>query len=326
MNLTDYVLEIAEGYRRLGCTRTAETYLSTLRSMLYYSLEDGDILSFFNREWLSDYQNSLVASGLSRNSVVFYVARVRSLYNKAVQRGIVVYEPGLFSGIQTKSEPTYKRAIQTKTLRIILQTDFSDSPYLDFARDMFMLSLYLQGISFIDLAYLRKNDIRGDGSIVYKRHKTRSTVTIAVDTLAWRIIEKYKDQTIHSPYLLPIIKNPGKDERKQYETALRAQNRRLKKIAERLCLTDNLTSYVSRHSWATVAYHEGVATAVISQAMGHQSEKVTHVYLKSFDNTTLLKANDTVIKAIFGRLPYSRSKPINPLEYALQETTITNNS
>jgi Site-specific recombinase XerD len=327
MNLTDYVTEVAEAYRRLGCVRTAETYLSTLRSMLYYHNDDGPVESFFNCEWLSGYQNYLASSGLSKNSIVFYLARVRSLYNKAVQKGMVPFIPKLFSGIQTKSEPTYKRAIRTKTLKIISQTDFSKFPYLDFARDMFMLSLYLQGISFIDLAYLRKNDVRSDGSIIYLRHKTRSMVTIAVDAIAWKIIDKYKDQTAHSPYLLPIIKNPGKDERKQYETALRAQNRRLKKIAERLCLNDNLTSYVSRHSWAAVAYHQGVATSVISQAMGHQSEKVTHVYLKSFDNSTLLKANDAVIRAIMGRSPYSKIKQNNnsSVEYnTIYETTIRN--
>jgi len=241
------------------------------------------------------------------------------MYNKAVQKSLVNYQPGMFAGIQTKTEPTLKRAIRTKTLKFICQADLSRQPSLDFARDMFMLSLYLQGISFIDLAYLRKNDIRGDGSIVYQRHKTRSVVTIAVDVVAWRIIDKYKEETMRSPYLLPIIKNAGKDERKQYETALRNQNRRLKKLAHRLGIRENLTSYVSRHSWATVAYHEGVATAVISQAMGHQSEKVTHVYLQSFDNTTLLKANDTVIKAIFGKMPYTRVKtiPQTQIEYNL---------
>ncbi|NDV58874.1 site-specific integrase [Bacteroides sp. 519] len=323
MNLTDYVLEVVESYRRLGCTRTAETYLSTLRSMLYYHQEDAPIKDIFNRTWLTGYQDYLVSTGLSRNSIVFYLARIRSLYNKAVQKELINYQPGLFEGVQTRSEPTYKRAIRAKTLKFICQADFSKYPCLDFARDMFMLSLYLQGISFIDLAYLRKTNIKGDGSIIYQRHKTRSTVTVAVDNLAWRIIEKYKEQTARSPYLLPIIKNPGRDERKQYETALRAQNRRLKKVARYLGIKDNLTSYVSRHSWATVAYHEGVATSVISQAMGHQSEKVTHVYLKSFDNTTLLKANDTVIKAIFGKLAYSQVQRVTRAqpEYRLRETS-----
>ncbi|NDV58340.1 site-specific integrase [Bacteroides sp. 519] len=298
MNLSDFVTKIADEYKREGRCRTAETYLSTLRSMLSFHGDSLDLSSCFTRDWLYSYQEYLVTSGLSRNSIVFYISRIRSMYNKAVKQGLVELQGGLFEHLFTKAIPTMKRAVSSNTISQINEADLSGYPSLEFARDMFMLSFYLQGISFIDLAHLRKTDIYNN-VIVYQRRKTSSTVNIAVEPMAWEIIRKYESQTAGSPYLLPIVSGIiSADMQRVYTNALRTHNRRLKKIALLLGIKEKLTSYVSRHSWATIAYHEGVPTAVISEAMGHQSEEVTHIYLKSFDQSALSKANKMVISAI----------------------------
>ncbi|WP_163209650.1 site-specific integrase [Bacteroides sp. 519] len=299
MSLSEFVIGLADDYKLHGRYRTAETYLTTLRSMLLFHKNEIELHNCFAPDWLLAYQKHLINSGLSQNTVVFYISHVRAMYNKAVKNGLVESQSGLFDHLHTKTVPTLKRAVSGKVISTISEADFSSNSGLEFARDMFMLSFYLQGIAYIDLAHLLKTDVYNNNTIVYRRRKTTSTVHVAVDSVALKIIRKYESKTANLPYLLPILNSTNaEDTQRLYSSSLRTYNRRLKKIAAQLNIEENLTSYVSRHSWATIAYHEGVPTAVISQAMGHQSEEVTHVYLKSFDQPILLRANQAVINAV----------------------------
>ncbi len=96
------------------------------------------------------------------------------------------------------------------------------------------------------------------------------------------LIEKY--DTTGSTYLLPIIKSNGKDERRQYKSEAHRINRNLKKIGEQLGLAIPLTTYVARHGWASIAKSKNIPIATISEAMGHDSETTTRIYLASVDN------------------------------------------
>ena len=117
------------------------------------------------------------------------------------------------------------------------------------ARDLFILSYYLRGIPFIDLAYLRKTDIQ-DNVLCYRRSKTGRMLTITLEPWMWEIIKRYKCENTDSPYLLKIIRRPGSipEERKQYESALRLYNKHLYRLSERLGLRVRLTSYLAKHN------------------------------------------------------------------------------
>ena len=112
------------------------------------------------------------------------------------------------------------------------------------------------------------------------------------------ILGKYASLCKESVYLLPVISAAGEEGHKQYRSALRVYNKRLNQISGILKLKTPLTSYVARHSWATTALQKGVPVSVISAGMGHASEKVTYIYLASFDNKTLSNANKKVIAAV----------------------------
>lgn len=189
-------------------------------------------------------------------------------------------------------EETRKRALNIEQLRTVAEADLEDAPKLGMARDLFILSYYLRGIPFIDLAYLRKTDIH-DNVLCYHRSKTGRVLSITLEPWMWEIIERYRCENPDSPYLLRIIRNPGSipEERRQYESALRLYNKHLYRLSLLLGLEVRLTSYVARHTWATLAYNEDIPVAKISAGLSHASEEITHTYLRSFSTEQLAVVN-----------------------------------
>ena len=168
-------------------------------------------------------------------------------------------------------------------------------PGMDFARDIFMFSFYTRGMSFIDMAYLKKKDLQ-NGILSYRRQKTGQLLFIKWEKPMQEIVSKY--DTGASPYLLPIIKNVDADERRQYKSVAHNVNEKLRKLGEKLGLSLPLTSYVARHTWASIAKSKNVPLAIISEAMGHDSEKTTRIYLASLDTSAVDKVNSQILKSL----------------------------
>jgi hypothetical protein len=162
---------------------------------------------------------------------------------------------------------------------------------------MFMVSLCLQGISFVDLLYLRKGDLQGE-LLTYSRRKTGAQVCVYVLDEAREYLSRLVDDREDTLYLLPFITRTGEAGYKQYQSALHRFNEQLKDLAAHLGIRETLTSYVARHTWATMAYHNGVKVSLVSQAMGHSTEEMTYTYLSSFDREEIKGANQAVLDAV----------------------------
>lgn len=160
---------------------------------------------------------------------------------------------------------------------------------------MFLMSFYLRGMSFIDMAYLKKTDLK-NGSVVYRRRKTGQQLTIAWAPEMQAILDKYPDNP--TQYLLPIIKTEGINERCAYRNIGYNINHNLKKIAGMVGINIPLTMYVARHSWASAAKAKGIPLSVISEGMGHDSEATTQIYLASLDTSVVDKANSLILKSL----------------------------
>ena len=282
-----------------GRTGTQDSYLATYRSVFSFSGKRSiTIEEVFTKDFLHRYQNYLLSKGCCYNTISSYMRVLRAIRNKAERRGLIQTEADLFDKLYTGSEPTRKRAISGDTILKMNDADLARHPHLIISRDMFMLSFHLQGMSFIDLAHLRKADFK-DGYITYRRRKTGSPVNIEVLPPAIEILNRYHSTDNQSPYLLALIQEDGENKATPYRSLLRKYNRHLKALAEILEIKENLTSYVARHSWATAAYHIGVPTTIISEAMGHKTEEVTRVYLAAFSTETLAYANKMIWEALF---------------------------
>ena len=268
----------------------------TCRSILH-SLEEFaniELLTFkeLTAGFFLSFEHYLLASGCSPNTSACYFRSLRAICRQAEKEKLLKDTRQLFNGIFMGYEETRKRALNIEQLRAVAEAELGDTPSLEMARDLFILSYYLRGIPFIDLAYLRKTDIH-DNVLCYHRSKTGRALSITLEPWMWEIIERYRRENPDSPYLLRIIRRPGSipEERRQYESALRLYNKHLYQLSTRLGLGVRLTSYVARHTWATLAYNEDIPVAKISAGLSHASEEITHTYLRSFSDEQLAVVN-----------------------------------
>lgn len=232
--------------------------------------------------------------GNSPNTISFYTRILRAVYNRAVEEEIIESR-NPFRHVYTGVDKTVKRALPIPVIKKIKALDLSMIPALDYARDMFLLSFYLRGMSFIDMSYLRKSDLK-NGSVVYRRRKTGQQLTIGWTPEMQAIIDKYPENP--TQYLLPIIRTVGCNERCAYRNASYNINHNLKKIANMIDLEVPITMYVARHSWASAAKAKGIPVSVISEGMGHDNETTTQIYLASLDTSVVDRANKLIISAI----------------------------
>ncbi len=277
--------------KRLNRERTAETYTATLNSFMRFRKDNDVLLDEISSDLMMEYEAYLKAQGVTMNTVSFYMRILRAVYNRVVEKGMTG-QRNPFRHVYTGIDKTVKRAIPLKAIKRIKELDLFLKPSLDFARDMFLFSFYTRGMSFIDMAYLKKKDLQ-NGILSYRRRKTGQQLFIRWEKCMQEIIDKYPKTG--TDYILPIIKTSG-NERQQYRNALRIVNNKLKDISVMVGLQTNLTMYVSRHSWASIAKSKNVPISVISEGMGHDSEATTQIYLASLDSSLVDKANGMILK------------------------------
>lgn len=277
-----------------GHLRTSETYRAALSSFRRFR-EDRDLmLDSIKPEVMESYEAYLIGRGVCPNTVSFYMRILRAVYNRAVEDGITENNSP-FRNVYTGVDKTVRRALPISAVKKIRTADLSCDPRLDFARDMFMLSFYLRGMSMIDMAFLSKKDILGT-HVVYRRHKTGRLLKIRWTREMQQILDKYPVNPTR--YLLPIITAGDTNERAAYLNMTYRINCALKKLACKLHLGCNLTMYVARHSWASAAKAKGIPLGVISEGMGHDNENTTLVYLASLDTSVVDRANSLIIKSL----------------------------
>ena len=292
--LYEFAQEVVARYKELGKIRTAETYISTLNSFIAYR-EGKDIsLAQIDSDVLEGYEAYLRQRETSLNTISFYMRKLRAIYNRAIDKGIIS-QHNPFKRVYTSIEKTPKRAIHTKFISRIKELELAHLPNLEFARDLFLFSFYTRGMSFIDIAYLRKKDLK-QGVLTYMRKKTGQRLDVKWEKCMEELVLKHKNET--TEYLFPIITNPDKCHRKQYVDGLRKVNRELKKVANLAGIECNLTMYVARHSWASAAKSKNVPISVICEGMGHDSESTTQIYLASLESSVIDKANKLILGSI----------------------------
>ena len=277
-----------------GHLSIAAKYRSSLNSLNRYL--DGRLLTFddMDSSQMFGYETYLKKQGLCPNTISFYMRNLRAIYNQAVKQGLTPQNHP-FSSVYTGIAKTVKRAVNAKEFQQIKSVQLPPNSFAALSRDIFLFSFYTCGMSLIDIANLKKTDLQGD-YLTYCRQKTGQRIRIHWEPCMQELVNKYQNED--SPYLFSLIACPGIDEERQYQNRIHLINHHLKKLGKELGLSAKLTSYVARHSWASIAKSQNVPVAAISEAMGHTSERTTRIYLKWFDNTLVDSANQKVLSVI----------------------------
>ena len=292
----DLIIQQLEAEGRLG---TAHIYRSTLHRILDFTRSQPLTFGEVTPLWLKAFQNYLLGRQLQWNSVSTYMRMLRAVYLRAVDAEMAVFRPRLFKGVYTGTRVTVKRALSENDLRKLNEPKPAVRECsLERTRMLFMLLFMLRGIPFVDIAYLRKCDLL-DNVLMYRRRKTGSWLTVRVEPRAMSLIEQLKTPDESSPYLFPFINGTDADAYRQYQSALRNFNARLKRLGALAGVKGSLSSYCARHSWATIANYHNYQQELICNAMGHSSVKVTETYFKQHTDERIGQMNKEIISHIF---------------------------
>lgn len=276
-----------------GRARTAEAYKSALNSFNSFMQDLPMPLDEICGSGMESYQSYLKNRGVCMNTVSFYMRILKATYKKAVRDGLVD-DRHPFEDVYTGVAKTSKRALGLEQIREIRTMGLTgDREQL--ARDLFLFSFFTRGMSFVDMAYLQRENLR-DGVLHYVRRKTGQQFAIRWERQMQEIVDRHS--TADSIFLLPIIRRPGACERSQYRYCQYRVNKSLSAIGKRLSTPCALTMYVARHSWASIARAIDVPLGIISGGMGHSSEKMTSIYLKSIEEARIDTENHKIISLI----------------------------
>lgn len=290
-SLFNFMRTVIARQKNNGNVRTAETYTAALNSFRKFRKGEDIRLDTISSGVMEDYQAWLHRQGATPNTISFYIRIIRAVYNRAVEEELIENRHP-FRRVYTGVEKTIKRGLPLALIRKINKLDLSLMPKLEYARDMFILSFMLRGMSFIDMALLRKCDLQ-NGHIVYRRRKTGQMLAIEWTKEMQRILDKYPEN--ESEFLLPIIRSEETKVRYTYKYIGEKINRWLKKVGEMVGVEMKLSMYVARHSWASIARAEGIPLSLISEGLGHEKESTTRIYLATLDSSAIDRANGRIV-------------------------------
>lgn len=307
MELAPYIQSVIEQLKCEQKYAAVHGYLCALHSFEDFSGGRGVPLPMnevFTPERLKDYEEWLLykkEKTLRPNSVTGYMSSLRAVYNRWMPAGTPDHNPKMFADVHTRVVSQTKRALRGWQMNKLMRTDTggltaNEKRVLGY----FILMFLCRGIPFIDLAYLRRQDLQGK-YLVYLRHKTKVPMCVELCPDALRLLREYQLRSSNSPYLFPILDAKVTDPYELcmcYQSALRYFNRTLARVMTRLLPGVRVSSYTARHTWATFAYHMGKSLGVISQSLGHTSCRVTETYLKPFENERLDKENRQLVSAV----------------------------
>lgn len=243
--------------------------------------------------WLKKYEVWLRKQDKSENTIGIRFRNIRMIFNLAVNMELVKPECYPFKKFKVSKlqQETAKRALNKAEIQAIINypTEGKDF-YTKLAVDLFTFSYFMGGINFADMAYLTGKNIT-EGRLIYNRRKTSKLINLPLQEVAIRVLKKYEDSS--KRYLFPILSNIHKTEQQKLNRlhkVITKVNKALKAIGEESGIPIKLTTYCARHSYATVLKRTGVATSIISESLGHSSEKITQIYLDSFENKQIDEA------------------------------------
>lgn len=246
--------------------------------------------------WLEKYTSFLNKKSLSANTIGIRLRTLRAIYNQAIKESNVSKEFYPFRNFKFKNfqRETVKRAITKNDIEklSVYQTNQQDKR---FAIDIFLFSYIMGGINFVDIALLTKENLI-ENRLIYVRRKTKKLIKLPLHSKAIELIDSYREED--NLYLFPILSFFHRTEQQKanrIHKVISKVNKSLKSIGKELCLSVNLTTYVARHSFATILKKSGISTAIISETLGHSTEKITQVYLDSFDNAQIKEAMSNLL-------------------------------
>ena len=270
-----------------------QTYNSLLKFNKHLDIPFSDM----DCNWLRRYETWLRKQNKSENTIGIRFRNIRKIFNLAMDMELVKSEnyPCKEFEVSKLYQETVKRALSKgEILTVVNYPTAGKDFYTKLAINLFTFSYFMGGINFVDMAYLTERNVI-DNRLIYHRRKTGKLINLPMQQRAYMVLKEYKKS--NEAYLFPILSSRHKTEQQRLNRlhkVITKVNNALKSIGEELHIPIKLTTYVARHSYATVLKRAGVSTSIISESLGHSSEKVTQIYLDGFENSQIDKAMENL--------------------------------
>lgn len=294
---TSFLCRARHTVEQLRCSRSTSTidnYCTALRSLERFLRIEDIKVSMLSRDVVEHYDRWLNQEGVSPNTRSCYLRSLRALHRRVVGRN---RSTEIFSTVFTGNAPTRKRALSLHTLRRLHTLHIGTNRALCLARDVFFFSLFALGMPFADVALLRWHDLHG-GYFVYHRRKTGVEVRVRLEPCMRDITERWRDWSSDSVFPLVPDTLTGDELERAYRKALGWYNRQLRLLAACAHVPNGLSSYCARHTWATMAYAQGMNLPLISTALGHRNSQTTMVYIARKEHTQVARMNRKLLESI----------------------------
>ena len=298
MTVDDFYKQLIKELKEKGQIGNSYAYLSSYDNLknfnkgrkLNYTFSHIDVV------FCKKFEDWMRRKG-NKDTIISYQFRtLRATFNRAITAKVVSKEKNPFSEFKLShlNTKTMKRALSKSDILKIMDADCHNKSELSqLAHDLFCFSYLCGGISLVDMANLTPENII-EGRLIYQRQKTHGSINLQLSDRALQIISKYSDYQKKANYFFPILHYKRHITPMQKHNRVRKYclhiNQELKLLAKELNITANVTTYVARHSFATILKKSGVNIGIISQALGHQDIKTTQIYLSKFDNEQIDEA------------------------------------
>ena len=298
ISISDYLNSVIENLTKENRIGNATHYQALYNSLERFTKINQLQFVDIDVPFLNKYETYLRNIGNKNNSISIKMRTLKAVYNKAVKDNIVKkdYYPFNEYNVSKLKDSTPKRSILKEDIQKIISLDvqtISKRPQslLQFSKDLFLFSYLGCGINMVDMAHLKRSNIVST-RIVYKRHKTGKQISFLLQPYALEIIQRYENG--NNDYIFPILDDSihatAEQQFRRIKKVTYVANKNLKKIGESINLSIPLTTYVARHSFATILKRSGINVAIISEALGHSDLKTTQIYLDSFENSQIDEA------------------------------------
>lgn len=272
---------------RSRSTSTMANYQTAIRALHAYLQKDIS-MEEMDANQLCGFERWLLERGVRLNTISCYMRSLRSLLAEQ-DEGL----KDLFSKVYTGAARTEKRAITVDAIARLQHLQLPETSFLTLARDVFLFSFYAMGMPFVDVAHLRRSQIKGD-RLFYNRHKTGQPVVVVMEPALCKITDCYM-QLSDNEFVFPLLHH-GDDH--EYQMVLGRYNRALRRLEQLAELKSHLTSYVVRHTWASIAYQQNADLSVISKALGHTNPNTTLTYIREIDDQRLVTVNRSILTLV----------------------------
>lgn len=275
-----------------GMIQVASSYRSALVHFMGFTKGVDVSLSEIDLEVIYAFRDYLLERKMDDNSVDYSVNAIRTIFDKAVEVKIIKNEYP-FENLSIKTLVPNYEILSGSELRAIYNYDLSKNSALAFARDMFLLSFYLRGMSYYEMAKLSLSDIVD--SKIEPKIETNGEVGIELESAMIEIIERYRGQVVKGDFLLPFY-----GENSDFSAVVPALNMRLRKLAKLLNLNVTLSSATARHSWAAMALNKGFSVRLISRCLGYKNDYFSQKWLDDIESIVASTVNQILIKNVRG--------------------------